>query len=193
MEPTFSSIAMEYYSINSFNGPRLTLWCCPGYSGRTRSIRSMAVDALAPCVVTTSTVMLFAVYYKRFTGYHWQWPWNLTNPSINLFHTPQFPIQNRNVHISVLNGALWDMKQVDCGICKLGQLFRRLQMVSLYMIYFLCVVLLLDTVGGNLVEIFGDPGVGCFCECSSHTAWAELVIRKNQQSLDRVMKRAQHV
>ena len=24
---------------------------------------------------------------------------------------------NRNVHISVLNGALWDMGQVHCGIC----------------------------------------------------------------------------
>ena len=35
---------------------------------------------------------------------------------------PQCPIQNRNVHISVLNGALWDMKQVHSGICELGQL-----------------------------------------------------------------------
>ena len=31
-------------------------------------------------------------------------------------------IQNRNVHISVLNGALWDMEQVHSGICELGQL-----------------------------------------------------------------------
>ena len=41
---------------------------------------------------------------------------------MHLFHIPQCPIQNRNVHISVLNGALWDMKQVHSGICELIQL-----------------------------------------------------------------------
>ena len=30
---------------------------------------------------------------------------------------------NENVHISVLNGALWDMEQVHSGICELGQLW----------------------------------------------------------------------
>ena len=40
---------------------------------------------------------------------------------------PQCYIQNRNVrisvlilHISVLNGALWDMRQVHAGICEIG-------------------------------------------------------------------------
>ena len=33
---------------------------------------------------------------------------NLTNPSMHQFHIPQCTIQNRNVHISVLNGALWE-------------------------------------------------------------------------------------
>ena len=33
---------------------------------------------------------------------------------MHLFHIPQCSIQNRNVHISVLNGALWDMEQVHC-------------------------------------------------------------------------------
>ena len=41
------------------------------------------------------------------------------------FHIPQYSIQNRNVHISVLNGALWDMEQVYSGICELGQLTYR--------------------------------------------------------------------
>ena len=41
---------------------------------------------------------------------------------MHLFHIPQCPIQNRNVHISVLNGALWDMEQVHSGICEIGQL-----------------------------------------------------------------------
>ena len=41
-----------------------------------------------------------------------------TNPTMHLSHTPQCTIQNRNVHISVLNGALWDMGQVHYGICK---------------------------------------------------------------------------
>ena len=37
----------------------------------------------------------------------------------------QCTIQNRNVHISVLNGALWGMGQVHCGICEIGLLFWR--------------------------------------------------------------------
>ena len=41
---------------------------------------------------------------------------------MHLFHIPQCTIQNRNVHISVLNGALWDMELVRCGIYELGQL-----------------------------------------------------------------------
>ena len=44
---------------------------------------------------------------------------NFTNPSKHLFHIPQCSIQNRNVQISVLNGALWDMEQVHSGICEL--------------------------------------------------------------------------
>ena len=39
------------------------------------------------------------------------------------FHIPQCSIQNRNVHISVLNGALWDMELVHSGICKIGLMF----------------------------------------------------------------------
>ena len=41
---------------------------------------------------------------------------------MHLFHIPQCAIQNRNVHITVVSGALWDMEQVYCGICELGQL-----------------------------------------------------------------------
>ena len=39
---------------------------------------------------------------------------------MHLFHIPKCSIQNRDVHISVLNGALWDMEQVHSGICKIG-------------------------------------------------------------------------
>ena len=41
---------------------------------------------------------------------------------MHLFHIPQCTIQNRNVTISVLNGALWDMEQVHGGICEIGLL-----------------------------------------------------------------------
>ena len=41
-----------------------------------------------------------------------------------LFHIPQCSIQNRNVHISVLNGALWDMEQVHSEICEIGLLTK---------------------------------------------------------------------
>ena len=34
----------------------------------------------------------------------------------------QSSIQNRDVHISVLNGGLWDMEQVHSGICEIGLL-----------------------------------------------------------------------
>ena len=47
---------------------------------------------------------------------------NGTNPRMHLFHIPQCSIQNRNGHISVLNGALWDMEQVHSGICEVGLL-----------------------------------------------------------------------
>ena len=45
---------------------------------------------------------------------------NLTNPTMHPFHIPQCTIQNRNVYISVLNGALWDMELLHCGICEWG-------------------------------------------------------------------------
>ena len=38
------------------------------------------------------------------------------------FHIAQYPIQNRNVHISVLNGALWDTEQMCCAIFEIGLL-----------------------------------------------------------------------
>ena len=41
---------------------------------------------------------------------------------MHLFHIPQCTIQNRNVNISVLNGTLWDMEQVHCGIYKIALL-----------------------------------------------------------------------
>ena len=41
---------------------------------------------------------------------------------MHLFHIPQCSIQNRNVYISVLNGALWGMEQVHSGIYEIGLL-----------------------------------------------------------------------
>ena len=49
---------------------------------------------------------------------------SFTNPRMHLFHIPQCNIQNRNVHISVLNVALWDMEQVHSGICEIGLLCK---------------------------------------------------------------------
>ena len=43
---------------------------------------------------------------------------------LHLFHIPQSSIQNRNVHISVLNGGLWGMEQVHSGICEIGLLIN---------------------------------------------------------------------
>ena len=41
---------------------------------------------------------------------------------MHLFHMPECSIQNRNVHISVLNRAFWDMEHVHSGICEIGVL-----------------------------------------------------------------------
>ena len=35
---------------------------------------------------------------------------------MHLLHIAQYTIQNRNVHILVLNSALLDMEEVHCGI-----------------------------------------------------------------------------
>ena len=48
------------------------------------------------------------------------WLIDISHKSHNdLSHIPQYTIQNRNVHISVLNDASWDMGQVHCGICEI--------------------------------------------------------------------------
>ena len=39
---------------------------------------------------------------------------------MHLSHISQYTIQNRNVHISVLNCLLWDMGQLHGGICETG-------------------------------------------------------------------------
>ena len=54
---------------------------------------------------------------------------SFTNHTMHLSHIPQCTIQNRNVPISVLNDALWDMEQLQCGICEIG-LFILLQQSS---------------------------------------------------------------
>ena len=43
---------------------------------------------------------------------------------MHLSHIPQYTIQDRNVHISVLNGVLWDMEHVQCGICEVALLWQ---------------------------------------------------------------------
>ena len=53
---------------------------------------------------------------------------------MHLFHIPQCSIQNRNVHISVLTGALWNVEQVHAGICELGQLQENI-FISRFLVY----------------------------------------------------------
>ena len=40
---------------------------------------------------------------------------------MHLFYIPQCTIQNVNIDIAILNGTLWDIEQVHCGICESGQ------------------------------------------------------------------------
>ena len=46
---------------------------------------------------------------------------------MHLFHIQQCTIQNRNVYISVLNGAVWDMGQMHGGICAIDLLGQDLE------------------------------------------------------------------
>ena len=43
---------------------------------------------------------------------------NIKIPTMHLSHIPKCAIQNKNVYSSVLNGALWVMGRVCCGICE---------------------------------------------------------------------------
>ena len=60
------------------------------------------------CIVGFVNLVYFSEIYSQITQ------------CTHLSHIPQCTIQNRNVHISVLNGALWDIGLVHCGICELG-------------------------------------------------------------------------
>ena len=49
-----------------------------------------------------------------------QWT-NFINPRMYLLHISHCSIQTRNLHLSALYGALWDMEQVNSEISELGQ------------------------------------------------------------------------
>ena len=49
------------------------------------------------------------------------WP-NLQIPECTCSISQNAPFRTRNVHISVLNGAFWDMEQAHSGICDIGLL-----------------------------------------------------------------------
>ena len=53
---------------------------------------------------------------------------------MQLFHIPQFTIQNWNGHIYVLNGALWDVGQVHCRIYEIGQLINIVTVIKFWLI-----------------------------------------------------------
>ena len=49
---------------------------------------------------------------------------NFISPTMHRSHIPQYIIQNRNEHISVLNGALWENEEVHGGFCDFGLLWH---------------------------------------------------------------------
>ena len=71
----------------------------------------------------------------------------------------QCSIQNRNVHISVLNWALWHMEQVHSGICELGQ-FR--------VVYFFSVVI--DSTQSSFYKAVCEGRVAWLSQPSSYGA-----------------------
>ena len=63
-------------------------------------------------------------FWYQYQRYAWICTWYVVYTSVSISHRIDLihKSQNRNVHISVLNGALWDMKQVRSGICEIGLL-----------------------------------------------------------------------
>ena len=93
------------------------------FAGHWRIPHTEASDAELCC-------FFICALNKRLRKQSWSWRfetpsrslsrhYNVTNPTMQLSHIPQHTIQNRNVHISVLNGVLWDMGQLHCGICEI--------------------------------------------------------------------------
>ena len=63
--------------------------------------------------------------HSELSNYQTWWERELTsfiNPTMHLSYIPQCTIQNRNVHISVFNGALWDMEQMHSEFWEIGLL-----------------------------------------------------------------------
>ena len=54
---------------------------------------------------------------------------------MHLSHIQQCTIQEKNVHISVLNGTLWDKGEVHCGICEAVPLLCQVQFYFIRKIY----------------------------------------------------------
>ena len=74
-------------------------------------------DCMIPqCIVgypeSTADRAFLSLYLDQPIRNGWHQLISLVNPIVYLSHIPQCTIQNRNVHICVLNGALWD---VGCG------------------------------------------------------------------------------
>ena len=80
------------------------LFCCGDISSNRIHLIYIAgfswVASLAMVQLTYSQIPLCTWMHFR------------TEPTMRLSHIPQCTIQNRNVHISVLNGVLWDVEQV---------------------------------------------------------------------------------
>ena len=72
---------------------------------------------------TYTSVFFLAINFIAISDTNCRWTRHtkLTNPTMHVSHIPQCTIQNRNAHISVLNGVLWDMEQLHYRICEVGQ------------------------------------------------------------------------
>ena len=79
----------------------------------------------ALCCVLSMHVNFTNILYRCFSGIRAiMQKKQFTNPTIHLFQISQCSIQNRNVYISVLDEALWDMQQEHFGIFKIGLLLQ---------------------------------------------------------------------
>ena len=75
-------------------------------------------EKMAKILQETFSLLLNAI--NSFFIFHWNKPNSefLNTPIRN----PTMHHSEENVHISVLNGTLWDMGQVYCGVCEFGLL-----------------------------------------------------------------------
>ena len=95
------------------------------------------------------TVLSFKIHWSLFLRVEFT---NLINPTGSLPHIPQYTIQNRNVHICVLDGVFWGAGLVHCGFFKYWSIHKT---ISVNFVFATCPKSIM--VQGHLQSLYWFP------------------------------------